>query len=43
LFYFICGLFNDAASSLDSIALNDMMMNNELTGNHMEGTGHGLV
>jgi hypothetical protein len=35
------GLFNDAASSADCIALSSRMMSNEL-GKDLEGSGHGI-
>jgi hypothetical protein len=38
-----CGLFNDAVSSTDYIASNDRVINENLIGKDMEGSGRRLI
>jgi hypothetical protein len=40
---FICGLFNDAASSSDYSASNNRIISEISIGKHMEGSGNALI
>jgi hypothetical protein len=43
IYLFMCGLFNDVVCSSDIVASNERIINEQLIGKYMEGSGRDLI